>query len=319
MADDIPINAADEIAALKKENERLKKKIKGLEKTIEIASKHGDTMLICEKEASEEQFCKTIDLVPAPIVIATQAGGQIMYANQNACKTFRYLIEDIPKLKAAELYVHPENRQTFVDKVSIQGQIRDFEVEMKKSDGKLFWASLFSQTLIFKGEACLITIIYDLTERKQAEEEIQKLKKQLDRKEVKYLIFSIAGEEYGIDIRKIKNIEKMIPITPVPNMPEFIQGIINIRGQVIPITDLRLVFGKEGIKRDRMCIIIVELEEEKLIGMVVDSVIEVLSIRARDIEPCPEFWQSLNMEFVTGIAKVGNSVKILINIPSFFL
>jgi len=134
----------------------------------------------------------------------------------------------------------------------------------------------------------------------------------------KYLSFSLAEEEYGIGILKIKEIIGMMNITIVPRTPEFVKGVINLRGKVIPIIDLRLRFGMEVAEySDRTCIIVVEIESNSgtvLIGIVVDSVSEVLNIRAESIEPPPTFGSGLDTEYILGMAKIDSGVKILLDI-----
>ena len=136
----------------------------------------------------------------------------------------------------------------------------------------------------------------------------------------KYLTFSLSGEEYGISILKIKEIIGMMPITTVPQTPEFVKGVINLRGKVIPVIDLRLRFMMKGIDyTERTCIIVVEIEGASgtvMIGIVVDSVSEVLNIKSEDIEDTPAFGTRLNTEYILGMAKMEGSVKILLDINS---
>lgn len=136
--------------------------------------------------------------------------------------------------------------------------------------------------------------------------------------ESKYLTFSLGGEDYGIGILKIKEIIGLMPITRVPRTPEFIKGVINLRGKVIPIMDLRLRFGMEAIAySDRTCIVVVEILSDAgsvLMGLVVDSVSEVLNIKQEDIEETPNFGTSINTEYIMGMAKADKGVKILLDI-----
>ena len=137
-------------------------------------------------------------------------------------------------------------------------------------------------------------------------------------KEGKYLTFSLADEEYGIGILKVKEIIGMMPITTVPQTPEFVKGVLNLRGKVIPVIDLRLRFGMEAMDYgDRTCIIVVEIEgarDQIMIGVVVDSVSEVLNIKAQEIEDTPAFGTRLNTGFILGMAKIGGGIKILLDI-----
>jgi purine-binding chemotaxis protein CheW len=140
----------------------------------------------------------------------------------------------------------------------------------------------------------------------------------MGKREGKYLTFSLANEEYGIGILKIKEIIGMMPITTVPQTPLFVKGVINLRGKVIPVIDLRLRFDMEGIDyTERTCIIVVEIMGKTgtvLIGIVVDSVSEVLNIKEEDIEDTPAFGTRLDTEFIMGMAKLDGGVKILLDI-----
>jgi len=137
-------------------------------------------------------------------------------------------------------------------------------------------------------------------------------------KEGKYLTFTLAEEEYGIGILRIKEIIGMMPITTIPQTPEFVKGVINLRGKVIPVVDLRLRFGMGSIDyTERTCIIVVEIDAQAgtvMIGIVVDAVSEVLNIKAEDIEETPTFGTKLNTEYILGMAKMEGSVKILLDI-----
>jgi purine-binding chemotaxis protein CheW len=138
-------------------------------------------------------------------------------------------------------------------------------------------------------------------------------------REGKYLTFSLADEEYGIGILKVKEIIGMMRITPVPQTPDFVKGVINLRGKVIPVLDLRLRFGMGGNEyTERSCIIVVEISvgAGKIhIGIVVDSVSEVLNIKGSDIEDTPSFGTTLNTAYILGMAKTGGGgVKILLDI-----
>ena len=137
-------------------------------------------------------------------------------------------------------------------------------------------------------------------------------------REGKYLTFSLAGEEYGIGILKIREIIGMMPITSVPQAPDFVKGVINLRGKVIPVIDLRLRFGMPAMDyTERTCIIVVQidLQDSTLnIGIVVDSVSEVLNISGVDIENTPTFGTQLNTNYILAMAKIAGGVKILLDI-----
>jgi len=145
----------------------------------------------------------------------------------------------------------------------------------------------------------------------------QAVKAMADR-EGKYLTFTLADEEYGISILKIREIIGMMPITSVPQTPEFVKGVINLRGKVIPVTDLRLKFEMSSEDyTDRTCIIVVEIRSKAgtiIIGVVVDSVSEVLNIKGDDIEDTPIFGTRLDTQYILGMAKTEGGVKILLDI-----
>ena len=134
----------------------------------------------------------------------------------------------------------------------------------------------------------------------------------------KYLTFILEGEEYGIGILKVKEIIGLMPITPVPQTPHFVKGVINLRGKVIPVVDLRLKFGMQSAGySERTCIIVVETLTEAgsgMIGSVVDSVSEVIQVKSEDIEEPPSFGSRLKTDYILGMAKMDGKVKILLDI-----
>lgn len=129
----------------------------------------------------------------------------------------------------------------------------------------------------------------------------------------KYLTFFLSGEEYGLEILKVSEIIGMQPITRVPRVPEFVRGVINLRGKVIPITDLRVKFGmpiEEG--RDEV-IIVVQMRGVQT-GLVVDRVSEVVAVADHEVEDAPAFGAGIRTEFLLGIGKTGGRVKLLVDI-----
>ena len=135
----------------------------------------------------------------------------------------------------------------------------------------------------------------------------------------KYLIFNLGKEIYGIPILKIKNIERNMDITPVPRTPNFVKGITNLRGKIIPVMDLKEKFGI-GMSEvtERTCIIIVDVQTEagmQTNGLMVDEVSEVLDISDGYIEPVPKYGDmAIDQEFMTGIGKIRDNVIILLDI-----
>lgn len=132
--------------------------------------------------------------------------------------------------------------------------------------------------------------------------------------EGKYLTFVLCGEEYGIEILKVREIIGIMNITPVPQTPAYMKGVINLRGKVIPVVDLRLKFGFQEVEHTKeTCIIVVEVRN-KLTGIIVDTVSEVLDVSGNDLEPAPHLGDGINTEIFLGMAKIKNKVKILLDI-----
>ncbi|MEI7473511.1 MAG: chemotaxis protein CheW [bacterium] len=137
----------------------------------------------------------------------------------------------------------------------------------------------------------------------------------------KHLTFSLGNEEYGIPILKVKEIIGLMEITHVPQTPEFIKGVINLRGKIIPIMDLRLKFKmSEKDYNERTCIIVVEVninQFKRLMGIVVDTVSEVVNIQSSEIEPPPQYGSTkIETGFLTGLGKVKGKVVMLLNIET---
>lgn len=139
--------------------------------------------------------------------------------------------------------------------------------------------------------------------------------------ENKYLMCVIGKEEYGINIVNVQSIEELQKIVLVPDMPEYVKGVINLRGQVIPVIDLRIKFRMATRDYDdRTCIVIVRMER-KDVGLIVDTVSEVVDIKEEDIDPPPKFAegneeQTVRRQYVSGLGKVGDEVKILLDVSS---
>lgn len=134
----------------------------------------------------------------------------------------------------------------------------------------------------------------------------------------KYLTFSLGKEQYGVEILKVREINCLLDITAVPRTPNFVRGVINLRGKVIPVIDLRIKFGMETVEsNEQTCIIVVDIIQNNIavqMGIIVDTVSEVLDIDTDDIEETPTFGSSCRTDFIKGIAKTKGGVKILLNI-----
>lgn len=138
----------------------------------------------------------------------------------------------------------------------------------------------------------------------------------------KLLTFSLGSEGYGVSILKVKEIIGMMDITPIPRTPEFVKGVINLRGKIIPVMDLRTKFGMPQQQYDeRTCIIVAEVlvhGMQKLLGIVVDMVSEVVTISADQIEPPPEYGNNVEHSAILGIGKIKDRVVIILDIDEVF-
>ncbi|MCR3921144.1 MAG: chemotaxis protein CheW [Firmicutes bacterium] len=133
-----------------------------------------------------------------------------------------------------------------------------------------------------------------------------------DTQKDKFLTFSVGNEAYGIEIKYVTEIIGIQPVTEVPELPNYIRGIINLRGKIIPVMDVRLRFKKEFLEyNDRTCVIVVDINDLS-VGLIVDSVAEVMSIPETEIVEPPQVSKSSN-KFIKGIGKVGNEVKLLLD------
>jgi purine-binding chemotaxis protein CheW len=152
----------------------------------------------------------------------------------------------------------------------------------------------------------MTTVVQETTARKTSAQE------------GKYLTFALGKEEYGLEILKVREIIGYMNITAVPRTPSFVKGVINLRGQVIPVIDLRLRFGMEAAEvTDQTCIIVAEINlngKTFNAGLIVDRVQEVLDIAAEDIEESSHLGTAVQTDFILGIGKVGSSIKILLDI-----
>jgi purine-binding chemotaxis protein CheW len=135
----------------------------------------------------------------------------------------------------------------------------------------------------------------------------------------KYLTFCLGNESYGLQVLKIREIIRSVNITAVAQMPEYVKGVINLRGKIIPVIDLRLKFGlAKAETTERTCIIVVQVDlsssTRTQMGLVVDGVEEVVNIAAADIEETPDFGTELDTDYIVGMAKIKGVVKTLLDI-----
>ena len=135
----------------------------------------------------------------------------------------------------------------------------------------------------------------------------------------KYLTFALGGESYAIPVLKVREIIRLTSITTVPQMPDYIRGVINLRGKIIPVMDLRLRFGfAAATNTEQNCIVVVQVKnpagQAMAMGLVVDAVEEVAQLAVADIEETPDFGAQVDTEYILGMAKIKGAVKALLDI-----
>ncbi|AUQ26025.1 chemotaxis protein CheW [Dickeya zeae] len=129
-----------------------------------------------------------------------------------------------------------------------------------------------------------------------------------------FLIFTLGDEEYGVDILKVQEIRGYDQVTRIANTPEFIKGVTNLRGVIVPIVDLRIKFMQQEVEYDDNTVVIVLNLGQRVVGIVVDGVSDVLSLTAEQIRPAPEFAVTLSTEYLTGLGSLGERMLILVDI-----
>ena len=131
---------------------------------------------------------------------------------------------------------------------------------------------------------------------------------------IQIVSFKLGEEEFGVDILKIQEINRMIELTKVPQAPHFVEGVINLRGNVIPVIDIRKKFEMPSIERDKDTRIVVCNVDGNIIGMIVDAVSEVLRFPESTIEPAPKIVSSINSDYLKGVAKLDNRLLLFLDI-----
>ena len=138
---------------------------------------------------------------------------------------------------------------------------------------------------------------------------------------IQYLTFMLNGEEYGVDILKVQGIQGWTPVTSIPNTPDYVLGVINLRGEVVPIVDLRRRFHLKDVSfGPTTVVIVVKIHDSdgatKAIGLVVDAVSEVYSVQREDIRPAPDFGSTISTEYIKGLVTIQENMVILLEIDS---
>jgi len=129
-----------------------------------------------------------------------------------------------------------------------------------------------------------------------------------------FLTFSLGEELYGMDILQVKEIKGYTAITKIPNMPSHIKGVLNLRGTIVPIIELRTAFGMPTIDYTAFTVIILVVVRDRILGLVVDSVSDVINISQKDIQASPDFGTKVDANFLSGIGKSGDKLVALLNI-----
>ena len=142
----------------------------------------------------------------------------------------------------------------------------------------------------------------------------EKDSKQLSGEMIQVVSFSLGNEEYGVDIAQVQEINRMVQITHVPRAPHFMEGVINLRGQLIPIIDLRARFGMKRVEHTKNTRIVVTEIGSKRVGMVVDAVSEVLRIPVEQVEEAPEMISGVETEYIRGVGKLGDRLIIMLDL-----
>ena len=129
-----------------------------------------------------------------------------------------------------------------------------------------------------------------------------------------YLTFTLGGEEYGVEILRVQEIKGYSTVTSIPNSPPYVKGVMNLRGTVVPILDMRLKFGMEARDHDRFTVIVVVNVGTKVVGLIVDAVSDVLDIPAGAVEPAPDLGASVDTSIMRGIARNNDRLITLLDI-----
>jgi purine-binding chemotaxis protein CheW len=129
-----------------------------------------------------------------------------------------------------------------------------------------------------------------------------------------YLAFTLGGEEYGIDILKVQEIRGYDTVTRIANAPTFIKGVINLRGHIVPIVDMRIKFNLDAVTYDAFTVVIILNVAGRVVGMVVDGVSDVLTLAVEQIRPAPEFGAACDTRYLVGLAAVDDRMLILVDI-----
>lgn len=130
-----------------------------------------------------------------------------------------------------------------------------------------------------------------------------------------FLTFHLADQEFGLELLAVQEIQGFMPITPIPNVPPHLKGVINLRGTVLPVIDLRLKFGLPPVDYSKFTVIIIATVSDRLVGLIVDAVSDVLSASQGEIQPRPDFGDTIDTRFVSGMYRANERLAILLDLP----
>lgn len=134
-----------------------------------------------------------------------------------------------------------------------------------------------------------------------------------------FLTFSLGNEEYGIDILKVQEIKGYSAVTHIPNAPVHVKGIMNLRGTVVPVVDLRAKFAMHAVEYSKFTVIIVVMVAEKIAGLIVDAVRDVLNISTADVRPAPDLGARCDTQFISGVVSLGDQLAVLLDIDKLLM
>jgi purine-binding chemotaxis protein CheW len=192
--------------------------------------------------------------------------------------------------------------------------MREYRVQHR--DGSLVWFQEWGQIICDPtGQVeSVLGVILEITERKRMEE----AQLRIDRLTGKYLLFVLGSEQFAISIMKVREIIGWISITSIPRTPDYLLGVINLRGRVIPVVNLRLKLGMEDCPpTDRTCIVLVESQDKngtRMVGLTVDAVSEVVHVQGQDIDESPDIITRFNGDYIMGMAKLAGGIKIVLEV-----
>lgn len=314
-----------ENAALKEQNRTLAEEKADLEMLMEMSADHADEVgqeLLDKANAFKEVSNVILETVPIPILVTRLSDSRALYVNSQMAVLLGWEREKLMGRKALDfLYQNPFDRTHVLDALEKDGVLNDFEMEGKRADGRPFTVRVFGRTMMFENESCILTAYYDETGRKRAEAEIIRLEEELERRKKavwKYLAFTLCGERYGILLSMIREITQTDAVTRVPNAPEFVRGVMNLRGRVIPVIDMGLRLGLGRCQEsEENCVIVAELGDDRghiHVGLVVDAVSEVMSVRGEDIKDMPPIRSIHDSHSVFRIASSDGEIILLTDI-----